>query len=94
MEDALRETVRMDCGRDAARIRQDFYRTRQYCDSWGDDRFMFLRFRIDGSELIIDRHPDPDAVQRRHDLRALREAIVYARTRTGGPQDGKSGGTE
>jgi hypothetical protein len=25
---------------------------------------MFLRFRIDGTELLIDRHPDPELVRR------------------------------
>jgi hypothetical protein len=78
MEDALQEPVRIECGRDVARFRQCFYRARQYCDSWGDDRFMLLRFRIDGSELVIERHPDPDAVRWRYKLRALREAVSYA----------------
>ena len=89
MEDALREPVRMNCGQDAARYRQCFYRVRQYCDSWGDDRFMFLRFRIDGSELVIDRHPDPDVVRRRYKLRALREAVVYALSRDKGSGGGQ-----
>jgi hypothetical protein len=81
MEDALQEPVRMNCGRNAIRIRQCFYRTRQYCDSWGDDRFMFLRFRIDGTELVIDRHPDPELVRRRYKIRALREVVSYALSR-------------
>ncbi len=89
MTDALQEPVRMNCGRDAARIRQCFYRVRQYSDSWGDDRFMFLRFRIDGSELVIDRHPDPDAVRRRYKLRALREAVSYALSRSASERDGQ-----
>ena len=89
MEDALQEPVRINCGRDAARYRQCFYRVRQYCDSWGDDRFMFLRLRIDGSELVIDRHPDPDAVRRRYKLRALREAVVYALSRRASGRDGQ-----
>ena len=89
MEDALQEPVRIDCGPDVARIRQCFYRIRQYCDSWGDDRFMFLRFRIDGAELVIDRHPDPDAVRRRYKLRALREAVSYALSRKAQARDGQ-----
>ena len=94
MEDALQEPVHMNCGRDAPRYRQCFYRTRQYCDEWGDDRFMFLRFRIDGTELVIDRHPDPDAVRRRYKLRALREAVVYALSRRAKPRDGQFDGAE
>ncbi len=89
MEDALREPVRMNCGRDVARARQCFYRVRQYCDSWGDDRFMLLRFRIDGSELVIERHPDPDAVRQRYKLRALREAVSYALSRGPSGRDGQ-----
>ena len=85
MEDALREPVRINCSRDVARIRQCFYRVRQYCDSWGDDRFMFLRFRIDGTELVIERHPDPDAIRQRYKLRALREAVSYALSRGAKP---------
>ncbi len=94
MEDALREPVRINCGPDAARIRQCFYRTRQYCDSWGDDRFMYLRFRIDGNELVIERHPDPDAVRWRYKLRALRDAVVYARSRDKGSRDEQTDRTE
>ena len=89
MKDALQEPVRINCGRDLARIRQCFYRTRQYCDSWGDDRFMFLRFRIDGTELVIEGHPDPDAVRQRYKLRALREAVSYALSRRASSQDGQ-----
>jgi hypothetical protein len=89
MEDALREPVRMNCGPDAARYRQCFYRIRQYCDSWGDDRFMFLRFRIDGNELVIERHPDPDAVRQRYKLRALREAVAYALSRRASEREGQ-----
>ena len=89
MKDALQEPVRMSCGRDVARYRHCFYRIRQYCDSWGDDRFMFLRFRIDGSELVIERHPDPDAVRRRYKLRALREAVSYALSRSASERDGQ-----
>ena len=94
MEDALQEPVRIECGRDAARYRQCFYRTRQYCDSWGDDRFMFLRFRIDGSELVIDRHPDPDAVRQRYKLRALREAVSYALSRRASKREGQPDKTD
>jgi hypothetical protein len=81
--------TRVNCGRDAARYRQCFYRIRQYCDSWGDDRFMFLRFRIDGTELVIDRHPDPVSVRQRYKLRALREAVSYALSRTVKARDGQ-----
>ncbi len=88
MEDALQEPVRIDYGRDVARFRQCFYRVRQYCDSWGDDRFKFLRFRIDGTELVIERHPDPEAVRWRYKLRALREAVSYALSRGKDSRDG------
>ncbi len=94
MEDALREPVRINCGRDVARIRQCFYRVRQYCDSWGDDRFMFLQFRIDGTELVIERHPDPAAVRQRYKLRALREAVSYALSRGKDPTEGEMDRTE
>jgi hypothetical protein len=89
MEDALQEPVRIECGPDVARFRQCFYRARRYCDSWGDDRFKYLRFRIDGTELVIERHPDPDAVRQRYKLRALREAVSYALSRGKGSQDGQ-----
>ena len=91
MEDALLEPVRIDCGPDASRARQDLYKARAYCDSWGDDRFKFLRFRIVGPALVCERHPDPDSVERRYKLRALREAVSYALTRRGiraGLEDG------
>ncbi len=94
MEDALQGPVCIDCGPDVARYRQCFYRVRQYCDSWGEDRFMFLRFRIDGTELVIDRHPDPDAVRWRYKLRALRDAVVYARSRGTGSRDGQMDSTK
>jgi hypothetical protein len=84
----------MNCGRDAARYRQRFYRTRQYCDTWGDDRFMFLRFKVDGSELVIDRHPDPELVRRRYKLRALREAVSYALSRGKDSRDGQMDSTK
>jgi len=83
MEDALQEPVRINCGADASRARQDFYRARAYCDSWGDDRFKFLQFRIDGPELVVQRHADPDAVERRYRLRVFREAVSYAICRSG-----------
>ena len=94
MKDALQEPIRIHCGPDAAGYRQCFYRTRQYCDSWGDDRFMFLRFRIDGTELVIDRHPDPDAVRWRYKLRAIRDAVRYARSRGLGLRDGQMDSTK
>jgi len=89
MEDALQEPVRIHCGADAARYRQNFYRARAYCDSWGDDRFMFLKFRIKGPELIIERHPDPAAVRHRYRLQALREAVGYALSRSRSPGEGQ-----
>jgi hypothetical protein len=55
---------------------------------------MLLRFRIDGTELVIERHPDPDAVRWRYKIRALREAVVYARSRGAGLRDGKMDSTE
>ena len=94
MKDALQDPVRIHCGPDAARYRQCFYRARQYCDSWGDDRFMFLRFRIDGGELVIERHPDPDAVRQRYKLRALREVVSYALSRRASKREGQPDKTD
>jgi len=90
MEDALQEPVRIHCGQDASRYRQLFYRARQYCDSWGDDRFMFLKFRIKGPELVIERNPHPEAVRHRYRLRALREAVGYALSRSRSSREGQS----
>lgn len=66
-----------------------FLPARQYCDSWGDDKFAVLRFRVDGNSLIIDRHPDPESVWRRYKMKALREAVSYALSRDAGSQNGQ-----
>jgi hypothetical protein len=36
---------------------------------------------MDGTELVIERHPDPEAVQHRYKLRVLREVVSYALSR-------------
>ncbi len=102
MREALRAPVRLECGSDVERVRQRFYRVRQRDLAQGDHRFIFLRFQIDGSTLVISRHPDPVLRKLRYKLRILREmrAIVaeYG-TRVGRPiseSDGAkdSGGDE
>ncbi len=73
MRDALRAPIRLECGADVARVRQRFYRVRQHDLAQGDHRFIFLRFQIKGSSLVISRHPDPESKRHRHRLRVLRE---------------------
>ena len=77
MRNALRAPVRLDCGPDVGRIRQRFYRARQHCLAQGDHRFVILRFQIDGSSLVISKHPDPETKWHRHKLRMLREMRAF-----------------
>ena len=77
MQDALQGPVRLDCGPDVLRIQQCFYRARKYCLAQGDHRFVILRFQIDGSSLVISRHPDPESRWHRHKLRVLRELRAF-----------------
>ena len=79
MDDALQEPIRIECGSDATRIRQRFYRVRQQCWERGDVRFAFLKFQISGTELVISRHADPESVERRLRFGALREMFAFAR---------------
>jgi hypothetical protein len=80
MQEALGgPAVRLELGSQAVKLRQRFYRIRQRCWEEGDVRFAFLRFRIRGSLLIIDRHPDSEAIRHRIRLRALREMFAFAR---------------
>ena len=73
MEDALRTPVRLEIGPDVERIRQGFYRARQWCRARGDYRFDGLKFQIDGSTLVISRRPIPAARQLRAKLAVLKE---------------------
>ncbi len=73
MREALRAPVRLECGADVERVRQRCYRVRQRDLAQGDHRFIFLRFQIKGSSLVISRHPDPVLRKHRHKLRVLRE---------------------
>ncbi len=91
MECALLAPVRLEAGGDVERLRQRFYRVRQHCLAQGDHRFVILRFQINGSSLVISRHPDPEIRWHRHKLRVLREwrafVVEYgteAGRRTGG----------
>ena len=78
MREALRAPVRLECGADTEKIRQRCYRARQKCLAQGDDRFVILRFQIDGSTLVISRHPDPKLKWHCHRLRVLREMRAFA----------------
>ncbi len=77
MRDALRAPIRLECGADVARVRQRFYRVRQRDLAQGDPRFVILRFQIDGSALVISRHPDPESRWHGHRLRMLREMRAF-----------------
>ena len=80
MEEALcGPPVRLELGAQAVQLRQRFYRVRQSCWERGDPRFAFLKFQISGTELVISRHPDPQAIRHRIRLRALREMFAIAR---------------
>ncbi len=88
MRHALRAPVRLECGSDVERVRQRFYRVRQRDLAQGDPRFVILRFQIDGSTLVISRHPDPESRWHRHRLRVLREMramVAEYGARTGRP---------
>ena len=88
MRGALRAPVRLECGADVGRVRQRCYRAREHCLAQGDPRFVILRLQIDGSTLVISRHPDPESRWHRHRLRVLREMrafVVEYGTRGGRP---------
>ncbi len=71
--------VVLECGVDAERVRQRCYRIRQRYWEQDEVGFCFLRFKIKGCVLVIDRHPDIAAIQHRLRLRILREAFAWAR---------------
>ena len=73
MERALLAPVRLEAGGDVERVRQRCYRVRQHSLAQGNHRFVILRFQINGSSLVISRHPDPGLRWHRHKLRVLRE---------------------
>ncbi len=77
MEQALLAPVRLETGGDAERVRQRCYRARQHCLAQGDHSFVILRFQIEGSSLVISRHPDPESRWHRHKLRVLRELRAF-----------------
>ncbi len=77
MRDALKAPIRLQCGADVERVRQRFYRARQHCLAQADYRFVILRFQIDGSSLVISRHPDPESRWHRHKFRVLRELRAF-----------------
>ncbi len=88
MRNALRAPVRLECCADVERVRQRCYRIRQRCLAQGDQRFVILRFQIDGTTLAISKHPDPKSRWHRHKLRVLREMRAFAveyGTRVGRP---------
>ena len=74
---ALRAPVRLECGADTEKVRQRCYRVRQRDLAQGDHRFIFLRFQIDGTTLVISRHPDPKLKWHCHKLRVLREMRAF-----------------
>ena len=75
---ALRAPARLECGADVERVRQRCYRARQSFQSQGYYYFVILRFQIDGSSLVINKHPDPKLRWHRHKLRVLRELYASA----------------
>ncbi len=77
MRDALKAPVRLQCGADTEKVRQRCYRARQKDLAQGDPRFVILRFQIDGSALVISRHPDPVSRWHGHRLRMLREMRAF-----------------
>ena len=77
MREALRAPVRLECGADTEKIRQRCYRIRQRDLAQGDPRFVILRFQIDGTTLVISRHPDPKLKWHCHKLRVLREMRAF-----------------
>ncbi len=84
MRDALRAPVRLECGVDVERVRQRCYRARQHCQAQGDHRFVILRFQVDGTWLVISKHPDPKSRWHRHKLRVLRELRAFVAKRSVG----------
>ena len=96
MERALLAPIRLEAGGDVERLRQRFYRVRQHSLAQGDHRFVILRFQIDGSSLVISRHPDPGLRWHRHKLRVLREwrAFVVEYDTGGGRRIGGITGAE
>ncbi len=81
MQDALQAPVHLECGPDVERIRQGFYRARQWCQARGNYRFDALKFEIDGSTLVINKRPIPTASQLRHKLKLLREMRAFVAKR-------------
>ncbi len=77
MDEALQAPVHLECGPDVERIRQRFYRARQWCQARGDFRFAGLKFQIDGSTLVISKRPISAASQLRHKLKLLREMRAF-----------------
>jgi len=58
MNDALQTPVRLECGPDVGRVRQQCYRVRQSCQARGNFRFDRLSFVLEGSTLlVIKRRP-------------------------------------
>ncbi len=45
MNDALQAPVRLECGSDVERIRQGFYRARQWCQARSNYRFDGVKFQ-------------------------------------------------
>ena len=89
MRGALRAPVRLECGADVVRVRQRCYRVRQRDLSQADPRFVILRFQIDGSTLVISRHPDPVLRKLRYKLQILREMRALL-LNTAQKRDGRS----
>ena len=77
MHEALQLPVRLECGPDVERIRQRFYRARQWCQARGDYRYDGLKFQIDGSTLVIRRRPISAARQLRRKFKLLREMRAF-----------------
>ena len=78
MRAALRAPVRLECGADVERVRQRCYRARHRYQSQGYYYFVMLRFQIEGSSLVITKHPDPKLRWHRHKLRVFRELYASA----------------
>ncbi len=81
MHDALQAPVRLECGPDVERIRQRFYRARQWRQAQGDYRFDGLRFQIDSSTLVISKRPISAASQLRRKFKLLREMRAFVAKR-------------
>ncbi len=61
MDEALQVPVRLECGPDAERIRQCFYRARRYCQARRIYCFDRLRFHVRGPTLVIKKRSVPTA---------------------------------